>query len=103
VVGKYALSQVADVLKYDPGPKRACWSTAKREWTSSSSGFVSVIQEDDANHFRKLEDFPVQKLVHSLAVDTATHSVYAPEQEKDGKPVARIVIYERVTRATQNR
>jgi hypothetical protein len=45
-------------------------------------------------HFRKLEDFPVQRLVHSLTVDTATHRVYAPEQEEDGQPIARIVIYE---------
>ena len=30
----------------------------------------------------------------ALAVDPATHRVYAPEQEEDGKPVARMVIYE---------
>jgi len=32
--------------------------------------------------------------VHSLTVDAGTHRVYAPEQEEDGRPVARIVIYE---------
>jgi hypothetical protein len=32
--------------------------------------------------------------VHSLAVDTSTHRVYAPEQEQDGVPVARLMIYE---------
>ena len=36
----------------------------------------------------------MQKLVHSLAVDAATHRIYAPEQEEDGQPVARIVIFE---------
>jgi len=40
---------------------------------------------DDPDHYRKLEDFPVQKKVHSLAVDLETHRVYAPEQEADGK------------------
>jgi len=49
---------------------------------------------DDPDHYRKLADFPVQKKVHSLAVDPATHRVYAPEQEADGKPVARMVVYE---------
>jgi hypothetical protein len=39
-------------------------------------------------------DFPVQKLVHSLAVDTATHRVSAPEQEESGDPVARMIVYE---------
>jgi hypothetical protein len=36
-------------------------------------------------HYRKLEDFPVQKKVHSLAVDLETHRVYAPGQEGDSK------------------
>jgi DNA-binding beta-propeller fold protein YncE len=82
----FPLPQGADVVKFDPGLGRA--------YAACASGFISIIQEDDANHFRKLEDFPVQKLVHSLAVDTATHRVYTPEQQTDGKPAARIVIYE---------
>jgi DNA-binding beta-propeller fold protein YncE len=85
-IAHFPLPQGADVVKYDPGLGRA--------YAACSSGFISVVQEQDANHFRKIEDFPVQKLVHSLAVDTGTHRVYAPEQEEDGKPVARIAIYE---------
>lgn len=47
-------------------------------WRSASSvGAILVFQEDDPDHFRKLEDFPVQKKVHSLAVDEQTHRVYA--------------------------
>ena len=60
----------------------------------SLSGIIAVYQEDDADHFRKLEDFPVQKMVHSLAVDVASHRVYAPEQEEDGHPAARMIVYE---------
>jgi DNA-binding beta-propeller fold protein YncE len=85
-IAHFPLPQGADVVKYDPGIGRA--------YAACSSGFISVIQEQDADHFQKLEDFPVQKLVHSLAVDAATHRLYAPEQEENGKPVARIVIYE---------
>ena len=51
----------------------------------------------DPNHYRKLEDFRVQHAVHSLAVDVKTHRVYTPEQEEDGKPVARMVVYEAVS------
>jgi DNA-binding beta-propeller fold protein YncE len=76
----------ADVVKFDPGLKRA--------YAACSSGVIMVVQEDDPNHFRKLEDFPVQPKVHSLAVDLETHRVYAPEEEEDGKPVSRMVIYE---------
>ena len=69
-----------------------------RIYAACSSRFISVFQERDADRFEKIEDFPVQKMVHSLAVDPATHRVYAPEQEEDGKPVARMVIYEAVER-----
>src|SRR5947207_12753064 len=77
-----------DVIKFDPGLKRI--------YVACSSGAISVFQLDDPDHYRKLEDFPVQKKVHSLAVDPATHRVYAPEQEADGKGVARMVVYDAV-------
>ena len=79
-----------DVIKFDPGLKRI--------YAACSSGAISVFQMDDADHYRKLEDFPVQKKVHSLAVDPETHRVYAPEQEADGKAVARMTVYEAVAR-----
>jgi len=75
-----------DVIKFDPGLKRI--------YAACYSGANSVFHMDDPDHYRKLEDFPVQKKVHSLAVDLTTHRVYAPEQEADGKPVARMVVYE---------
>src|SRR5207249_2275882 len=78
----------SDVIKFDPGLKRI--------YVACSSGAISVFQMDDPDHYRKLEDFAVQKKVHSLAVDPETHRVYAPEQEADGKAVARMVVYEAV-------
>jgi DNA-binding beta-propeller fold protein YncE len=89
------LAQGADVVKFDP--------VLGRTYAACSSGVIGVYQEDDADHFRKLEDFPVQPMVHSLAVDTATHRVYAPEQQEDGRPVARMVIYELVQPAPGKR
>jgi hypothetical protein len=82
------LPQGADVVKFDPGLGRI--------YAACSSGFISVFQQDGADHYRKLEDFPVQKMVHSLAVDTVTHRVYAPEQQEDGQPVARMIVYEAI-------
>ena len=75
----------ADVIKYDPGLRRI--------YVACFSGAISVFHEDDPDHYRKLQDFPVQYKVHSLAVDPATHRVYAPEQQANGKPVARMAIY----------
>src|SRR5260370_508037 len=81
---------IVDVIKFDPGLKRI--------YVACGSGAISVFQMDDPDHYRKLEDFPVQKKVHSLAVDPETHRVYAPEQEADGKAVARMAVYEAVVR-----
>jgi DNA-binding beta-propeller fold protein YncE len=78
----------ADVVKFDPGLGRI--------YAACSSGFIAVIQAQDADHYKKLEDFAVQKMVHSLAVDLVTHRVYAPEQQEKGQPVARMIVYEAV-------
>jgi DNA-binding beta-propeller fold protein YncE len=78
-----------DVIKFDPGLGRI--------YAACYSGAISVFHQDDPNHYRKIEDFKVQHAVHSLAVDPETHRVYTPEQEENGKPVARMVVYEAVT------
>jgi DNA-binding beta-propeller fold protein YncE len=85
-IAHFPIPAGADVVKFDAGNGRA--------YAACSSGAISIVQEDDPEHFRKIEDLPVQKLVHSLAVDSSTHRVYAPEQEENGQPVARIVVYE---------
>lgn len=77
-----------DVIKFDAGLSRI--------YVACYSGAIAVFHQDGADHYRKLEDFEVQHAVHSLAVDPKTHRVYAPEQEEDGKPVARMVVYEPV-------
>ena len=87
-IANIKLAADGDVVKYDTGLKRV--------YVACYSGAISVIQEVDSLHFKKLEDFPVQHKVHSLAVDITTHRVYAPEQEEDGKPVARMVVYDAV-------
>src|SRR5215467_5799397 len=75
------LADGPDVIKFDPGLGRI--------YAACYSGAISVFQEDDANHYRKVEDFKVQHAVHSLAVDPETHRIYTPEQEENGRPVAR--------------
>jgi DNA-binding beta-propeller fold protein YncE len=78
-----------DVIKFDPGLSRI--------YVACYSGAIAVFHQDDPEHYRKLEDFRVQHAIHSLAVDLKTHRVYAPEQEEDGKPVARMVVFEAIT------
>jgi YVTN family beta-propeller protein len=85
-IANLPLAVGADVVKFDPGLGRI--------YAACSSGFISVFQDKGNDRFEKLEGFPVQKLVHSLAVDTETHRVYAPEEEEEGRPAARIIMYE---------
>lgn len=75
-----------DVIKFDPGLGRI--------YVACYGGAISVFQQDDVDHYRKLEDFRVQHAVHTVAVDLKTHRLYTPEQEENGKPVARMVVYE---------
>lgn len=82
------LAKGADVVQFDPGLGRI--------YVACSGGAISVFQEDDPDHFRKLEDFPVEPKVHSLAVDVRTHCVYAPEEREGGQPVARMIVFDAV-------
>jgi YVTN family beta-propeller protein len=90
VVASLPMAGGPDVIKFDPGLKRI--------YVACYSGAISIFQQDDPDHYRKLEDFPVQHKVHSLAVDESTHRVYAPEEQENGKPVARMIVYDAVTR-----
>ena len=78
-----------DVIKFDPGLGRiyfACYS-----------GAIPIFHQNDSNHYRKMEDFKVQHAMHGLAVDPETHRVSTPEQEENGKPVARMVVYDAIS------
>src|SRR5579864_8989366 len=82
------LADGPDVIKFDSGLQRI--------YVACYSGAISVFHQDDAEHYRKVEDFAVQHAVHTLAIDLSTHRVYTPEQEENGKPVSRMIVYEAV-------
>src|SRR5207237_516742 len=63
-----------DVIKFDPGLQRI--------YVACYSGAISVFHEDDADHYRKLEDFRVQHAVHTVAVDPKKHRIYTPAQDR---------------------
>jgi len=88
-IADFPQAKGGDVIAFDPGLKRI--------YVACSDGAISVFQEDDPTHFRKLGDVPVQKKVHSLAIDLSNHRVYAPEQEENGIPAAKIAVFEAET------
>lgn len=85
-VRDFPLPDGADVIAYDAGLRRI--------YVACYSGAISIFQADDAQHIRKLDDVPVERKVHSLAIDPRTHKVYLPEQEANGRPAARIAIFD---------
>ncbi len=78
----------ADVIKFDSGLQRI--------YVACGSGAISTFRQDDPTHYRKLQDYPVEKRVHSIVVDQQNHRVYTPEEQEGGKPVARMVVYDAV-------
>jgi len=82
------LAEGADVVKFDPGLSRI--------YVACYSGAISVFEQKDPAHYSKLGDVRVAHAVHSLAVDPATHRVYAPEQEESGVPVARLIVFDAI-------
>jgi len=77
-----------DVIKSDAG--------LGRNFVACYGGAISVFHQDDLECCRKPEQFKVQHAVHSLAVGQDTHVVYAPERQVDGRPAAKMAVYEAV-------
>jgi len=82
------MAKGADVVMFDSGLGRI--------YVACSSGAISVFQTDDATHFRKLQDFPVEPKIHSLAVDPRTHRLYAPAEQEKGQPASKMFVFEAV-------
>ncbi len=77
-----------DVIKFDAGTDRI--------YVAFSNGYIAVFHQDDTDHYRLLENLPIQPKVHSLAVDPEKHRVYTPEEQENGHGVARMIVYEAV-------
>src|SRR5215813_4129242 len=92
VIATLPMAKGADVVQFDPGLSRIS--------VACGSGAISVFQMDDPDRFRKVEDVQVPKKVHSLVVDVKTHRVYAPAEEENGRPVAKMLIFEAISGAS---
>jgi len=82
------MAKGADVVMFDRGLGRI--------YVACGIGAISVFQMDDPTHFRKLQDFPVEPRIHSLAVDPRSHRVYAPAEHASGRPASKMFVFEAV-------
>lgn len=73
----------ADVLASDPGLKRL--------YVASESGYLTVVGIDEPAEPVALGMVMVANNAHSVAVDPATHQLFLPLKDLDGKAVMRIL------------
>ena len=84
VLGEQSVGNDPDVLALDSG-----W---RRLYVASESGVVSIF-DVSCGGVRKIGEGPLNSSAHTVAVDQATHLVYLPLENVDGKPVLRIIRY----------
>ena len=81
VISKHAVGDDPDVLAWDPE-----W---RRLYVASESGVVTTFAAD-GRELRPLGEYRAPR-AHSVAVDPATHLVYLPLENVNGRPVLRVM------------
>jgi DNA-binding beta-propeller fold protein YncE len=86
VVTRQTVGDSPDVLALDGG--------AYLLYVACESGVLSVLDERDRAAVRKVGEGYVAPEAHSVAVDAATHRLYLPLQDVNGRPVVRIALFQ---------
>jgi DNA-binding beta-propeller fold protein YncE len=73
IITSLPIGDGCDGVKFDP--------ELKRIYTSNGEGTMTIIQEEDANTFKVLENLPTQGGARTLAVDIKTHHIFLPTAE----------------------
>lgn len=73
VVDTIAIGDGADGAAFDPATHLI--------FTSNGSGTLSVIHEQDADHFQLIENVTTKRGARTISLDPATHRVYLPAAE----------------------
>jgi DNA-binding beta-propeller fold protein YncE len=58
----------------------------KRAYSSNGDGTLTVIQEEDANTFKVIENVETQKGARTIAIDNVTHHIYLPTAQLGPPP-----------------
>ena len=74
------IGQGVDATAYDPGTGFA--------FSSNGEGTLTVVHEDDSDHFRVVENVTTQRGARTMALDPSTHEVYLATAEFGPPPAA---------------
>jgi DNA-binding beta-propeller fold protein YncE len=80
VVSKIRIGYGVDGVAYDP--------VLKRIYSSNGDGTLTVVQKENKDKFRVLENFPTQKGARTIALNPKTHRIYLPVSEYEATPQA---------------
>lgn len=62
------------------------WNGGMRSDRLHGEGTLTVVHEDDAEHFRIVGKIPTQNSARTMAIDPSTHHIYLPAAEFAPRP-----------------
>jgi YVTN family beta-propeller protein len=80
VITSLPIGERVDGTAYDPLLKRA--------YSSNGEGTLTVVQEENPNSFKVLENVTTQKGARTITIDKKTHHIYLPTAEYGETPAA---------------
>jgi YVTN family beta-propeller protein len=78
VITTLPIGERVDGAAFDP--------TLKRAYSSNGDGTMTVVQEENANSFKVLENAATQKSARTISVDKKTHHIYLPSADFGDTP-----------------
>src|SRR5207253_1845580 len=90
-----ATNKVVATITDTPGAEGVEYVPELKKFYTSNAG-DNTIGVVDLRHMKVVKKLKTEAKPDGSAYDLKTHRVYTPEQEEDGKPVARMVVYEAV-------
>lgn len=82
VISTLKIGENVDGVAFDP--------ILKRIYTSNGEGTMTIIQEENENTFKILENFPTQKGARTITLDSRTHKIYLPTAEYGETPAPTV-------------
>ncbi|MEI7660880.1 MAG: YncE family protein [Bacteroidota bacterium] len=80
VVSKLDIGDRVDGVSFDPALKRI--------YSSNGDGTMTVVQEENKDTFKVLENFPTQKGAKTITINPKTHRLYLSTAEFEAAPAA---------------
>lgn len=87
VISDAEAGKVVTTVPIGNGPDGAAFDPElKRAYSSNGEGTLTVVQEENPNSFKVLENVPTQRGARTIAINKTTHHLYLPTAEFEAAP-----------------